>query len=307
MSSTTRKSNDVFHRLPESTLKSLIAESTSIRQVFIKMGLCVSGDHYRPFRKIVEELNIDLSHFNGQYTRGLQFKTEHPIETVFALDTHYSSITLSRKIRKHKLLPYKCVKCANPGEWNNSPLSLQLDHINGINTDNRIENLRFLCPNCHSQTDTFCGRHKKAHYHCVTCGRKRSKKATHCHKCSSQLQVLAIKWPTDAIVKDIVWKMPMPKAAHHLRVSIKSLKKHCRNCKIEWPPMGYWQRRQAGHPHEKSLTSCQKVRPQKRIISKEQLSKMKEMQTQGASNREIATTIGFHHTTVGRALKRMEH
>lgn len=58
-------------------------------------------------------------------------------------------------------MEYKCACCGNTGEWNGRPLVLQLDHINGDNCDNRLENLRFLCPNCHSQTDTFAGRNCK--------------------------------------------------------------------------------------------------------------------------------------------------
>ena len=60
-------------------------------------------------------------------------------------------------IIRDNMIPYKCASCGITDSWNNHPLTLQLDHINGINNDNRLNNLRFLCPNCHSQTDTFCG------------------------------------------------------------------------------------------------------------------------------------------------------
>ena len=58
------------------------------------------------------------------------------------------------------LLEYKCEQCGNTGEWLNQPLVLQLDHINGIHDDNRLENLRFLWPNCHSITETYAGKNK---------------------------------------------------------------------------------------------------------------------------------------------------
>jgi len=57
-----------------------------------------------------------------------------------------------------KVLPFRCAECDNVGEWRGRPLTLQLDHVNGIYNDNRLENLRWLCPNCHSQTETFAGR-----------------------------------------------------------------------------------------------------------------------------------------------------
>ncbi len=64
-------------------------------------------------------------------------------------------------IIRDKLIPYKCCICSLSGIWQGKPITLQLDHINGINNDNRLTNLRFLCPNCHSQTDTFCGGNTK--------------------------------------------------------------------------------------------------------------------------------------------------
>lgn len=66
---------------------------------------------------------------------------------------------LKEKVIKNKLLKYKCAECGI-STWKNKPLVLQLDHINGNNRDNRIENLRLLCPNCHAQTETYCGKNR---------------------------------------------------------------------------------------------------------------------------------------------------
>ncbi|NDH09841.1 MAG: hypothetical protein EBY16_09610 [Gammaproteobacteria bacterium] len=68
---------------------------------------------------------------------------------------------VKRTIIRDKLIDHKCSECGITNEWNNKPIVLQLDHINGINNDNRLSNLRFLCPNCHSQTETFCGSNIK--------------------------------------------------------------------------------------------------------------------------------------------------
>jgi Zn finger protein HypA/HybF involved in hydrogenase expression len=67
---------------------------------------------------------------------------------------------LKKRILKAGLIEYKC-SCCGITEWNGKPIVLQLHHINGDNRDNRKENLTFLCPNCHSQTDSFCGKNKE--------------------------------------------------------------------------------------------------------------------------------------------------
>lgn len=68
---------------------------------------------------------------------------------------------LKKRLVDENILEYKCAICGNTGTWQGKKLTLQLDHINGEHTDNRVENLRFLCPNCHSQTDTFGSRQRR--------------------------------------------------------------------------------------------------------------------------------------------------
>jgi 5-methylcytosine-specific restriction endonuclease McrA len=73
---------------------------------------------------------------------------------------NFSRHQLKKRLLHLGLLDYKCVGCGNTGEWNGKILSLEIDHINGDNKDNRLENLRILCPNCHSQTPTFRNKNR---------------------------------------------------------------------------------------------------------------------------------------------------
>jgi len=82
-----------------------------------------------------------------------------PDESIFTENSHYSNELVKQRILNNNLLEYKCVKC-NLDSWLGETIVLDLDHINGDNKDNKLTNLRFLCPNCHSQTDTYKGRNK---------------------------------------------------------------------------------------------------------------------------------------------------
>ena len=85
---------------------------------------------------------------------------------------HVASYKLSCFVRKHNLLSYICSECGNIGKHNGKPLVLQMDHINGVGDDNRLENLRFLCPNCHTQTSNFAGKARRKKPNVCPCGKE---------------------------------------------------------------------------------------------------------------------------------------
>ena len=90
----------------------------------------------------------------GKYIQSITFKNED----VFVENSTYPRHRLKARIIKQKLIEYKCDICGNNGEWNGKPLPLILDHMNGVNNDNRLENLRFVCSNCDSQLPTYKNR-----------------------------------------------------------------------------------------------------------------------------------------------------
>lgn len=110
-------------------------------------------------KKRIIKAGIDTSHFTGQgWNRGsINYKTDE----AFAEGSTVRRTQIRDWIIRDHLIPYECSICGNTGEWMGKPMALELDHINGVFNDHRLENLRFLCPNCHATTDTYCGRNKR--------------------------------------------------------------------------------------------------------------------------------------------------
>lgn len=150
-------------------LKDAVEHSRSVREVLKKLGVSPCGGNYSTFHKAVKYYQISTEHFHGQgwnkedYSELLDNARkvrEIPLEDILKPDTFYKSSGLRIKLINQGFKEHKCEMCGLT-EWVGKPISLELDHINGIKTDNRLENLRILCPNCHSQTDTYRGRNKK--------------------------------------------------------------------------------------------------------------------------------------------------
>ena len=139
-------------------LDKLVKESTTYSDLMRKLGYTVNrGNSFLGLKKYLRENSIDTSHFVGK-AHGTSDTSEYSLEEIMVENSIYSNITrFKKRLIKAKLIEYKC-SCCGITEWQGKPLVLQLHHINGNNRDNRIENLTFLCPNCHSQTENFSGR-----------------------------------------------------------------------------------------------------------------------------------------------------
>lgn len=134
----------------------LIPQCDNINQVCRLLGHKGTNTYYKQIENIIIKYHIDTSHF------GKNKKTQTSNERINTTDLLCKGSKISSAKLKNRLLDegYKEHKCENPlcqlTEWNGKPIPLELHHINGDNTDNRLENLQMLCPNCHAQTDTYC-------------------------------------------------------------------------------------------------------------------------------------------------------
>ena len=136
----------------------------SIAQTLKMLGLDVSGGNYKSLKRKINDLKLDTSHWTGQ---GWSKNKKYPIyskskslKDILVENSDYNSNRLRLRLIEEKYFEHKCYKCNNY-KWNDIPIILELEHINGDNTDNRIENLTILCPNCHAQTGTWRGRKNK--------------------------------------------------------------------------------------------------------------------------------------------------
>ena len=142
-------------------LEKIINESDTIHSVLIKMGKNTSSASYKLFYKKIKEYEINISHFlTRKEITEKQFKDgklkKIPSNIMFVENSKVARQHVKNRIIADSLIKYECCMCGNNGNWNNKTISLILDHINGINNDNRLNNLRFVCPNCNATLDTHC-------------------------------------------------------------------------------------------------------------------------------------------------------
>lgn len=164
-------------------LAPLVAESFSVAEVLRKLNKQNSGSTHVYISKRIRLLEIDTSHFTGAAHNRGKIKDKTSKLYLLVLRKNDEPKVKAGVLRQAMIeygLKYKCSIC-EIDEWQNRKITLEIDHINGNPWDNRIENLRFLCPNCHSQTETF-GRRKVKETRC-DCGNLMDHRSVKCGVC----------------------------------------------------------------------------------------------------------------------------
>jgi Zn ribbon nucleic-acid-binding protein len=158
----------------EDEARGAVATSLCYSEALRKLGLRPAGGNHRVLRHWVDEIwRIPTDHFDPVQARfaGLRRNRPIPLEAVLVEGSGYSRATLKRRLFATGLKPRHCELCGQDEDWHGVPMSLILDHINGVPDDNRLENLRIVCPNCAATFDTHCGRKNRlAQRECLRCG-----------------------------------------------------------------------------------------------------------------------------------------
>lgn len=140
----------------------IVNSSDSIADICRKIGIKPVGGNYKTVKNRIKRLNCDISHYKGSAHRKGNFgkgRKGQPLEEILVKDRPFSSSHLRMRLIREGIKEPICEKCGLD-EWLGEPITLELEHINGDNRDNRLENLEILCPNCHSQTKFWRGRNR---------------------------------------------------------------------------------------------------------------------------------------------------
>lgn len=239
-----------------------VAENYSISGVLRQLGLVPAGANYKVINRHIQEANLDTSHFRGQgWSKGMKrpgrgFQPIYTLEEILTKDSSYkgASSTLKKRLLNEKVLNPICTICQIT-EWLGQPLVLHLDHINGDHNDHRLENLRLLCPNCHSQTETYCRtksqvsetnrsesseiiasfplkqsppKPPKPPTLCPQCQKPCSGKGRRCEKCYRQ-SLEKVGWPEPERLQTMVKDSSYIQVGKKLGVSDNAVRKRLRN------------------------------------------------------------------------------
>jgi hypothetical protein len=248
-----REKTSIIWKLSSNDFVSLIKKSNTYTEVLSSLGLPTkSGGNYKTLKKRIAQGGIDVSHieagkklFRG---RGIDKKQ---IEDILVCGSNFRNASLREKLIKCGIFENKCSVCGQLPWWNGKKLVLQLDHINGNHTDNRLENLRILCPHCHTQTETYGAKNKlkvTLESDFCMCGSKKKRQSKTCRGCKlvvangGRVAKEKIIWPDRETLQALLLEKPTVQIAKELGVSDVAIGRRAQKLGLKKPERGYWKR-----------------------------------------------------------------
>lgn len=273
-----RKRTSLVWRISDEEFRTVIEQAYSYSHALSYFNLQNKGHNSNTIKDRIKHLGLSTAHFLGRIessTRSRQLTKERFIQNVLTENSGKQRHCVKKYLLRFDLIKYECSKCFNNGVWMNEKISLQLDHKNGINNDNRLDNLTFLCPNCHSQTDNFAGkacrkntkngwgsrvrsdpstfkelRARQLHHppkNCKKCGNIFNKVGKKCEACVQKTSPrYKIKWPTPEVVQKLLWEKPCTVIAKEWGISDNAINKFVKKHGLTKPGRGYWAKLAAG-------------------------------------------------------------
>ena len=185
---------DPSYKYKKEIFSNIIYSSRSKQECLGKLGLSVSSaGNYDTLNKYIKMYDLNIDHFDnsGGYDKLKKYNSSirKPLSEVLVENSTYSRHSLKERLYKEGLKERVCEMCGQGEEWNDAHMSLILDHINGINDDNRLENLRIVCPNCNATLPTHCkgnSKRERKKYQCE-CGNEISKNSKSCVECHNKI------------------------------------------------------------------------------------------------------------------------
>lgn len=231
-----RKKRSIIWKLNKEEFQALINKSTSLTEVLISLNMNPVAGNFKTLNVRIIDDGINVEHIKENYKNRIRraiFQNTIPLENILIANSTYSNgVVLKKKLIKGGLLENKCYICELLPIWNNKPLILHLDHINGIHNDNSIKNLRMVCPNCHTQTATFGRKDRNGGNKCEKCNIKILKKSKKCRGCQSKDSAISnmdigtkIIWPTNEELVSMVKMYGFAESGRMLGVRDNSIRK----------------------------------------------------------------------------------